>query len=60
LASFVKSLNAVVAFLPFSVLFNAVAAVVSIADGFLVYEALIKRAPALVANLKARSTRPKR
>jgi len=45
-----KSLNAVVAFLPFSALFNAVAAVISIAGGFLVYEALSKRAPALLPN----------
>jgi riboflavin transporter FmnP len=45
-----KSLNAVVAFLPFSALFNAVAAVISIAGGFLVYEALSKRAPALLLN----------
>jgi len=45
-----KSLNAVVAFLPFSALFNAVAAVISVAGGFLVYEALSKRAPALLPN----------
>ena len=45
-----KSLNAVVVFLPFSALFNAVAAVISIAGGFLVYEALSKRAPALLPN----------
>lgn len=45
-----KSLNAVVAFLPFSALFNTVAAVISIAGGLLVYEALSKRAPALLPN----------
>jgi len=45
-----KSLNAVVAFLPFSALFNAVAAMISVAGGFLVYEALSKRAPALLPN----------
>jgi riboflavin transporter FmnP len=49
-----KSLNAVVAFLPFSALFNAVAAVISIAGGFLVYEALSKRAPALLPNTNKR------
>ena len=55
-----KSLNAVVAFLPFSALFNAVAAIISIAGGFLVYEALSKRAPALVPNSRTRNTRPQR
>jgi len=45
-----KSLNAVVAFLPFSALFNAVAAMISIAGGLLVYEALSRRAPALLPN----------
>lgn len=45
-----KSLNAVIAFIPFSALFNAVAAVIGIAGGFLVYEALSKRAPALLPN----------
>jgi riboflavin transporter FmnP len=51
-----KSLNAVVAFLPFSALFNAVAAVISIAGGFLVYEALSKRAPALLPNASTHDT----
>lgn len=45
-----KSLNAVIAFIPFSALFNAVAAVIGIAGGFLVYEALSKRAPALLPD----------
>jgi riboflavin transporter FmnP len=45
-----KSLDSVVAFLPFSVLFNAVAAVISIAGGLIIYEALSKRAPALLNN----------
>jgi riboflavin transporter FmnP len=45
-----KSLNAVVTFLPFSILFNAVAAVISIAGGLIIYEALSKRAPTLLNN----------
>jgi riboflavin transporter FmnP len=50
-----KSLNAVIAFIPFSALFNAVAAVIGIAGGFLVYEALNKRAPALLPNANKNS-----
>ena len=49
-----KSLDAVVAFLPFSALFNAVAAVISVAGGFILYEALNHRAPALLNNANAR------
>lgn len=45
-----KSLNAVIAFIPFSALFNAAAGVICIVGGFLVYEALSKRAPALLPN----------
>jgi riboflavin transporter FmnP len=52
-----KSLSAVVAFLPFSALFNAVAAVISVVGGFIVYEALRKRAPALVTNANAHNSR---
>lgn len=45
-----KSLNAVIAFIPFSALFNAVAAVICIVGGFLIYEALSRRAPALLPS----------
>jgi len=45
-----KSQNAALAFVPFSAGFNAVAAVISISGGFLIYEALSKRAPALLPN----------
>jgi hypothetical protein len=51
-----KSLNAVIAFIPFSALFNAVAAVIGIAGGFLVYEALSKRTPALLPNANKHNT----
>jgi len=52
-----KSLDAVVAFLPFSALFNAVAAVISVAGGFILYEALTHRAPALLNNANTRNSR---
>jgi len=52
-----NSLGAVVAFLPFSALFNAIAAVISVAGGFIIYEALSKRAPALLTNANGRNSR---
>ena len=43
-----QSEQAALAFLPFLAVFNAVAAVISISGGYLVYRALAKRAPALL------------
>ena len=51
-----KSQSAALAFVPFSAGFNAVAAVISISGGFLVYEALSKRAPALLPNAHKQDT----
>ncbi len=43
-----QSEQAALAFVPFLAVFNAVAAVISISGGYLVYRALAKRAPALL------------
>jgi len=42
------SLQAAMAFVPFLAVFNAIAAVISISGGYLIYAALAKRAPALL------------
>ena len=45
-----QSQQAALAFLPFLAVFNAVAAVITISGGYLVYRALTKRAPTLLAT----------
>jgi hypothetical protein len=47
-----QSEQAALAFIPFLAIFNAIAAVISISGGYIVYKALAKRAPALLFTKK--------
>jgi riboflavin transporter FmnP len=47
-----QSEQAVLAFVPFLAIFNAIAAVVSISGGYIVYKAIARRAPALLPTKK--------
>ena len=47
-----QSEQAALAFIPFLAIFNAIAAVVSVSGGYMVYKAIAKRAPALLPTKK--------
>jgi riboflavin transporter FmnP len=48
---FFKSLESALVFVPFSALFNGIAGTISIFGGYLIYEAIARRAPNLMSNI---------